>query len=68
MRIAASITASASTTSAGTTTLKLTSEDITAMSSTDCAEAPSSPTETPPWEAIIFTLRFGCETDMRSWS
>ena len=47
-------------------TRKLTSEDISAMSSIDWAEAPSSPVATPPWETTSFTFMFGCATDMRS--
>ena len=68
MRAAASIAAADSTTSAGTTTRKGTSEHISARSSTDCAEAPSSPTETPPWDATILTSRRGWATAIRSWS
>ena len=68
MRAANSIAAADSTTSAGTITRKLTSEHISARSSTDCADAPSSPTETPPCEATSFTPSRGWDTDMRSWS
>ena len=60
--------AAASTTSAGTITVKFTSDDITAMSSMDWAEAPSSPGVTPPCDATSFTFICGCASDMRIWS
>src|SRR5713226_7308439 len=56
------------TESAGTTTFILGMDLMIAMSSTCWWDAPSGPTEIPPWEHTIFTFKFGYAMLFLIWS